>query len=263
MKPTLSIILPTHARHRELTRCLHSIRTSGIENYEILLISDIHDHKTFEVAEQYLGENDKFIERGGIPGPAESRNLGLTLASGQWILIFDDDDQLPPIIYPDFYHDALAQPDVVTYGDVIIVEEDREKCVLLLDPPQRLTLTAMEFTQIYVKNFIFTQACLFPAYLLKEVRQDTHMRSLEDWDFLLAVASYATFKPSQHIGAIIYKDYVHQGSRRGTSVAANNFEVVLDYLYVCRRWPAPTEQLKAMRAAMLAQSGFIVAKEYL
>jgi glycosyltransferase involved in cell wall biosynthesis len=259
----LSIILPTHARPRELLRCLQSIQNCHLQNVEILLISDVNDQETADIARQHLRKEDSFVVRGGKPGPAESRNLGIQMAKGHHILIFDDDDALPNTGYHEFVNEALSIPNTVVYGNVEFLKEDRKADIIFPDPPVQHAVISQEFSQIYVKNFIYTQACIFPSEALRDVSQDTHMRSFEDWEFLLAVASRTKFKPINLLGATIYKDYVNTGNRRSTTDAAKDFELVLDYLYVYRRWPAPNDQLKTMRAEMLESQGLPIAKQYL
>ncbi|WP_198266398.1 glycosyltransferase family 2 protein [sulfur-oxidizing endosymbiont of Gigantopelta aegis] len=259
----LSIIVPTHARPRELVRCLKSIQNCQLRSYEIILVADINDPKTSEIAGEYLRNCDYYVIRGGKPGPAESRNLGIKMASGHHILIFDDDDALPDSDYQAFVDAALSNPHDVIYGNVNFLKEDREKDIIFPDPPISHAVIANDFPNMYVKNFIYTQACIFPAEAIKQVSQDTHMRSFEDWEFLLAVASKTNFKPINLLGAIIYKDYINKGNRRSTTDAAKDFELVLDYLYVYRRWPAPNEKLKAMRSEMLESQGLTIAKQYL
>jgi len=258
----LSIIVPTHARPRELIRCLKSINSCQLRSYEVLLISDVNDLETSNIANQYLRDVDTYI-RGGEPGPAESRNLGLKIAAGLHILIFDDDDALPGSGYQDFVDAALSSPNEVCYGNVNFLKEDRTKEIVFPEPPVSHSVISNEFMNIYVKNFIYTQACIFPSEAVRNVQQDTHMRSFEDWEFLLAVASKANFKPVNLLGATIYKDYVNTGNRRSTTDAAKDFELVLDYLYVYRRWPAPNEKLKVMRSEMLDSQGMAVAKQFL
>jgi glycosyltransferase involved in cell wall biosynthesis len=259
----LSIIIPTHGRPRELARTLESIRACQLRSYEIILISDMHDQTTAEVAERHLGKNDYYIVRAGKPGPAASRNLGISLAQGRNTLLFDDDDTLPGPDYQGYVDVALANPGKVIYGDVVLVKEDRERGILFPDPPERMHSIQYDFPSIYVKNHIYTQSCLYPTQVIKGIKQDTHMRSFEDWEYQLAVASQAEFHPVDYVAAIIHKDYVNTGNRRSTTAPAKNFELVLDYLYVYRRWPAATEELKLRRARMLADVGLAIAGEFL
>lgn len=259
----LSIIIPTHARPRELRRCLSSIKMANIKNYEVILISDVFHQETHDVAHGFLGSDDCYIVRNGRPGPAASRNFGLQHATGRHILFFDDDDALPENNYQDFLNFAMSNPSAAIYADVELIKEDRDRDVVFPDAPARHSAISYDFSSIYIKNFIYTQACLFPVNAIRDLRQDTHMRVFEDWDFLLAVASKLNFIPVNYVAALIYKDYVNSGNRRSTTGAATGFDGLLDYLYVYRRWPAPGERLKSHRSDFLKQAGLFVPEENL
>ena len=60
----------------------------------------------------------------------------------------------------------------------------------------------------------------------------------------------------------MHKDYVNPGQRRGQQEASNNTTVVLDFLHAYRRWPAPTAELKAARAQVLAGVGLTLPTEW-
>lgn len=259
----ISIVIPAHERTRELERCLNSIRESRLRDCEIVLVCDTKNRAISNLAHQYLLDRDHYIMRGGKPGAAESRNVGLQAASGQRIVIFDDDDAFPGVGYQDYVDEALATPGHVLYADVLTIEEDRKRQIVLDKEPVRVPSSGMEFSQIYVKNFIYTQACIFPAEAVRGFWMDTHMRTFVDWEFLLAVASRTPFKASRRIGAHIYKDYVNEGMRHSTSDCMKNYELVLDYLYVYRRWAAPNEALTKLRSALMSSAGLGINQAYL
>lgn len=87
-KPKFSIIIPSHNGEKCLGRCLDSVITQTILDYEILVIADACTDKTVEVAKKYpvkLFEVD--FKRDGL-----TRNVGLDNACGDWILFLDHDD---------------------------------------------------------------------------------------------------------------------------------------------------------------------------
>jgi glycosyltransferase involved in cell wall biosynthesis len=253
--PTLSIIVPTHRRPRELRRCLAAIQRAVTLDYELILVSDVHCADTRQVAGEFLRDADQYLERGKNPGPAHSRNVGLKHSVGQFVLFFDDDDELPPTDYDQFLHKALLSPKNVTFGDIIIVQEDRERGVLTGEAPVRINVAGNSIEQLYVKNFIPLPAAIFPRLVIESCSFDPYMQSLEDWDFMLQALSNADFVGESLISAIVYKDYVNAGNRRGSSVDATGDRTILEYLYVYRRWNSPSMKITEQRSRLLGAAG--------
>ena len=249
--PALSVVVPTHNRPRELRRSLSSIQKNIAVDYELLLVSDVHCEQTRAVAHEFLREQDQYFERGMNQGPAYSRNLGLSQAKGQFVLFFDDDDEIPPLDYDKFLHQAFSNPSMVTYGDIVIVREDRVKGVLTGEPLERPGLTKFPIEQFYVKNFIPLPAAIFPRHVVQGLSFDTHMQSLEDWEFLLQAHKRAEFKAVDLIAAVIYKDFVNLGNRRGSTQVARDHRTVLEYLYVYRRWASDAPTVTSLRKKLL------------
>ena len=259
--PYFSIIMPTHLRPALLERALKSIKANTYKDVEIIVVADQIDADSFVVAAANLSESDTFIKRTGKSGPTESRNLGISIARGQRIIFLDDDDAL----LPDFLTKAKTFcdkfPNEVLYTNFRVIEEDREN-------PSASTKTTdisvkdRKIEDVYVKNFIHNHTCLYPATSLKNRQQDSHLASLDDWEFLLNVLSGSDFRHIDINGPVIYKDYVNTGNRRGTSDGAQGSLAIADYLYIYRRWPAPNPQLKQQRKELLKSVGLDVPLEW-
>ncbi len=261
-KPFYSVIMPTHRRAELLRRAISSVKANTFTDVEIIVVADDIDKDTFLVAAECLGPADKFVKRTGKNGPAESRNIGMELAEGERILFLDDDDA----IQPDFLAKAKTHcdqhPSQVLYTNYRVIEEDRN------NPKAETTQMDVkvgdkELSEVYVKNFIHNHTCLYPAFSLKNKKQDAHLASLDDWEFLLNVMSETSFRHIEIDGPVIFKDYVNLGNRRGSAHAANGSMVLIDYLYIYRRRPAPTNELKMQRKELLKKVGFDVPIEWL
>lgn len=261
-QPYYSIIIPTHGRPELLRRAICSVRANDFQQTEIIVISDEVNLATFKVAAELLMPHDTFVKRAGANGPAESRNLGLAYAKGQRIIFLDDDDALLPAYLGEAKSWCDKYPDKVLYVNYRVIEEDRENKAA---PTRTSDISVKDQTKesVYVKNFIHNHTCLYPLHAVKGRLQDNHLASLDDWDFLLNVMSGTDFQYVDLSGPVIYKDYVNMGNRRGSSSNAQGNMVVLDYLHIYRRWPAPTAELKAERQKLLASVGLSVPIDWL
>jgi glycosyltransferase involved in cell wall biosynthesis len=63
------------------------------ENYEIILVLDRPDSETERIA-QVIGKHERVIivYNSSVPGPASSRNVGIGVSQGDWIIFLDGDD---------------------------------------------------------------------------------------------------------------------------------------------------------------------------
>jgi glycosyltransferase involved in cell wall biosynthesis len=95
----ISIIVPTRNRVALLTQALRAIFTQTYEHFEVLIIddgSDSNNRASYPALQCELGDRFRFVpvgtngQRG--QGPSASRNLGLSLTTGDVIAFCDDDD---------------------------------------------------------------------------------------------------------------------------------------------------------------------------
>lgn len=89
-----SIIIPTFNVEKYLNKCLDGILSQTYSNYEVILIDDLSSDKTREIIEQYRLKNNKIkvIYNKKNSGPAYSRQQGIDLSEGEYILFLDSDD---------------------------------------------------------------------------------------------------------------------------------------------------------------------------
>jgi glycosyltransferase involved in cell wall biosynthesis len=251
--PVFSIVIATHGRPQLLERALKSLRANRFNSYEIIVVSDESNADSFKVAATYLGQNDSFIKRSGKPGPALSRNAGMDVARGEALLFLDDDDIFEPDYLEHAHRAFRAHPEWVTYTNYSVIEENRTDGSI--GQRHEINLKGSDPDQILIRNFIPNHCVIYPRHVVGAHRQDPALRSMEDWDFLLAIHSDARFVHADISGPVVFKDYVNQGTRRGTSADATGTQVIPDFLYIYRKWPAPTPELRAARKALFASVG--------
>lgn len=100
-KELVTIIMATYNRASFIAETLRSIQAQTYQNFECLIIDDGGSDNTFEVIEPILKVDSRFSFQKrpvnfqkGLPG---SRNFGLDLARGEYIIFFDDDDIVHPL----------------------------------------------------------------------------------------------------------------------------------------------------------------------
>lgn len=98
-KDLVSVICATRNRTHTLERTLSSIRQQSHQSYEVLVLDDGSDERTFvEYERLWKNLDDRFslhrIRPSGSrgAGPSQARNFGIPLAKGEYVAFLDDDD---------------------------------------------------------------------------------------------------------------------------------------------------------------------------
>nr|WP_298248841.1 glycosyltransferase family 2 protein [uncultured Halomonas sp.] len=115
---SISIIIPAYNVEKYLKAALDSIEAQTELPDEVILIDDGSTDKTLAVAERYhfsIPYKVSSIENGG---QGNARNLGVSLASSEYVYFFDSDD----LLKKDFIHSIKNQirqnnsPDIVLFS---------------------------------------------------------------------------------------------------------------------------------------------------
>lgn len=101
--PQISIIIPVYKAEVYLHRCIDSLLSQTLQNFEILLIDDGSPDRSGEICDKYTQIDDRVRvfhkENGGV---SSARNLGIGHAKGEWITFIDSDDYVDKSFLSDF-----------------------------------------------------------------------------------------------------------------------------------------------------------------
>ena len=91
--PLISVIIPVYNVERYLNECLNSVLVQTFHNLEIILVNDGSTDKTGEICDEYAKKDDRVkVFHKDNTGVASSRNVGVGLASGDFLIFVDGDD---------------------------------------------------------------------------------------------------------------------------------------------------------------------------
>ena len=254
-----TIIIPTHDRPLLLTRTLQSLSAQTCQDFKVVIVSDTAGYlPPYQELAKFDQRFDYVLRCSGTPGPAASRNLGLAIADGEYILFLDDDDTYRPDHLARLKARLLQDKPELLFYDFQIQNEDRT-----VFPPtplpggQPVSIADVTFDSVYVRNRIPNSCVAYRRDVLAGVRNETDLIIYEDWDFLLAamhgrrLAHYATD------GVVIHKSQATapENMRRGNSRDDKIVEVMLQ-LY--RKHPAPNMQTRLARQSLMAGAGVVL-----
>ena len=96
-KPLVSIILPVYNAQSHLARCLESVCGQTYKNLEIIVLNDGSKDQSLPVCEEFRARDSRIllVDKANS-GVSDTRNLGLKLASGEYVQFVDSDDYIDP-----------------------------------------------------------------------------------------------------------------------------------------------------------------------
>ena len=93
MQPLVSIIVPIFNAGDYLSVCVESIINQSYKNIEIFLIDDGSKDNSYDLCKKYAGCDSRVIAlHHKNQGVSYTRNLGISLAKGEYICFVDSDD---------------------------------------------------------------------------------------------------------------------------------------------------------------------------
>lgn len=89
----LSVIIPTHYRDQVLKDAIESCLDSDFDDLEVIIVDDSGERYAKEVVDGYPV---KYIAHSDNQGGNPARNTGIEHATGEFVQLLDDDDQVKP-----------------------------------------------------------------------------------------------------------------------------------------------------------------------
>lgn len=115
-----SVIIPVYNACETICRCLDSLLATKLE-VEVIVVNDGSTDKTGEILNEYAEKDTRILvvnqENRGV---SAARNVGLTLAKGEYILFVDSDDYVA-----ERYFEKIDEEIMSTGADVVFFEFDR------------------------------------------------------------------------------------------------------------------------------------------
>lgn len=186
--PLVSIIVPVYNAEKYLNRCVDSILSQTMTDFELLLIDDGSKDNSGRICDEYA-EKDARVRVFHKPngGVSSARNLGLDNAKGKWITFVDADDRCSC----NYLEHLLSKVDddtdlIISYA--VICDSTGEKAEVY--PEYRVNAT--NFERLFVDSDMHWHtspwAKLYRASIIYEnsLRFNEMMHIGEDADFLFS-----------------------------------------------------------------------------
>lgn len=122
-KPIVSVIVPVYNSTNTIEKCLYSLISQTLKNIEIIVIDDGSNDDSLELCRK-CAEKDQRIRviTQSNHGISYTRNIGISISSGEYILFLDSDDYVDNTFCENAVNNALKYK-----SDVVLLSYNRVK----------------------------------------------------------------------------------------------------------------------------------------
>ena len=228
-----SVIIPVYNVEKYLKEAVGSVINQSFHDYEIILVDDGSTDSSSSICDELkkIYRNIKLLHKpnGGL---SDARNVGLSVASGEYVIFLDSDDYWNDV---DFLSKAdkivtKSQPDVMVFGYKKVVG----KKVLASYQPSSNSKTIDELVKASEFNI-----CAWDKIIKRELlvengicfRKNVYS---EDMEWCALIFKYAekveVFKETPYVYRQREGSITKQLSEKNISDVKNNFEICIDLM---------------------------------
>lgn len=213
-QPLVTVIIPVYNVEEYIERCLNSILAQDYNNIELIIIDDGSTDNSLAVCNRFSavhGNCQVLIQQNAGQGVA--RNLGITIASGEFICFVDSDDWIDSDLVKDMVSCLVNETaDFVNFGLDFVNELGVVKHSI-----ENFKLKTLQGDQIFEYAMLDNQVLSSPVNKL--YRRDLlienniyfpEVRACEDMYFSRAVAFYS--KRTFFVSRVYYHALIRDGS---------------------------------------------------
>ncbi|RSJ81409.1 glycosyltransferase family 2 protein [Streptococcus cristatus] len=217
-KPAISVIIPVYNAQDGIKRCLDSLLNQSFKNFEIILLNDgskdnsLNILKEYELKYSFVRVIDKQNE-----GVAVTRNKGILLAEGEYIMFMDNDDFVDSDYIETFYQAIHEKNLDLVIGGYKRVNQDNQ--IIFSQDIQQSEwskyIIMAPWAKVYRTEFLKTNNLEFFDYGIGE-------------DIIFNLAAY---KATDKIGLLDYKGYNwYYNSQSISNTSQRGFSPKIDIL---------------------------------
>lgn len=184
--PLVSIIVPCYNQSDYLDEALQSVLYQTYKNWECIIVNDGSPDDTETTAKKWCQKDNRFNyvfqENGGL---SSARNLGLNVASGDYIQFLDSDDVLDPRKLELSLFECNKEPEKSKRIVISNFKRFTNNIKDSLNPSFVLSYELFTFKNILFKwdsIFVIPIHCgLFQACVFNSFRFPVELKAKEDW----------------------------------------------------------------------------------
>lgn len=150
----ISVIIPIYNAIEYLSETIQSVLSQTFQDWELILVDDGSTDGSGRLCDEYAQKDSRIsvvhIKNGGV---SNARNVGLSLAKGEWIEFVDSDDLLVPTTIETLFLHADNNVDLVVCGYETFPLYGKTRYISKTRKIQNVFETKKEFSFLYTACF--------------------------------------------------------------------------------------------------------------
>ena len=177
--PVISVMMPVYNGERFLSKAIRSILRQSFEDFEFIIINDGSTDKTEEIIRSFNDPRIVYKKNGANLGLAQSFNVGIDAARGEYLARMDADD----ISLPNRLEKQLGflerEPQIGIVGSSILIIDESDKEIAFHSRPE--DHTNIKFSSLF-SSPMYHPTVMGRMEIFKKHRYNETFSNSEDYD---------------------------------------------------------------------------------
>ena len=159
-KPDISIIIPIYNVEKYISKCINSILNQTFKNFELILINDGSNDSSGDICNEYAKKDNRIkVFHQKNKGVSATRNYGINIAQGKYLMFCDSDDYVESNWCEELYNAILEYPNAWINCNIVFVDYETNKIYKIDNLLQEKEYLSKEDYYITVQMRISGNSC--------------------------------------------------------------------------------------------------------
>lgn len=178
----VSVVIPVYNAEKYIKTCVNSIRNQSYKNLEIILVDDGAKDSSPQICDDFQKEDARIrVIHKKNEGAGKSRNRGIEIATGNYILFVDSDDYIKSTLIEKCVKAADGSKAAIVMFGIEDVTEDGKSIRCIVPYSDQYVFSNEEVTEKFLPDVIFSEnkekrniempACMANFYSMDVIRK--------------------------------------------------------------------------------------------
>ncbi len=202
----VSIVIPTYNRENTILKAIQSVLNQTYKNIEVIVVDDCSTDNTEQKVLNIKDNRVKFYKLRSNQGACAARNEGILHAKGKYIAFQDSDD-----IWHNNKLEIQLRELQNTGANCLFCDFNKylDNTTNVKTFPKNCKEGFLSYEELLIRSVVSTQCLIVKKDCLKNIKFDTKMPRLQDWDLILELSkSFSVY----HLKTVLVDVYMQNDS---------------------------------------------------